>query len=80
MGLRDALHRKPEPPADPNRQHAFKAPGDHWIGHGVPPSSMASTSPSGQAVAAVIAGLQFAGQQCAICRRSQDDPIHAPAD
>lgn len=80
MGLRDAMHGKPELPADPNRQHAFKAPGDHWIGHGAPPSNIASTSPSGEAVAALIAGLRSAGQSCAICRRAQDDRIHAPAE
>jgi len=79
MGVRDALHHKPEPPTDPDRPHAFRRAGDAWIVHGVPPTSSLG-GPDSNMAGAVIAGLQFGDQHCAICRRAHDDPIHAPAD
>jgi hypothetical protein len=82
MGIREKLHlglHQPEPPADPNRPHPFKRAGDAWIGHGVPPSNTVS-GPDSTMVGAVIAGLQFGDQHCAVCRRGHDDPIHALAE
>jgi hypothetical protein len=79
MGLRDALHHKPDEPVDPNKPHAFKRAGDAWITDGVPPSSTVG-APGNSTAGAVIAGLQFGDQHCVVCRRGHDDPIHAPAD
>ena len=43
MGIRETLHLGGEParPPDPNHPHAFRAPGDHWVTDGVPPSVLA---------------------------------------
>ncbi len=82
MGIRETLHlggSEPEPPADPNRPHAFKRAGDAWIGHGVPPSNTVG-GPDGSMAGAQIAGLQFGDQHCAVCRRAETDPIHQPVE
>jgi hypothetical protein len=75
MGLRDLFRRRPPArPADPNRPHEFKRLSDNWLGHGVVPLR----GPAGATVEIVGAAMQFTGQQCAICRRLPDDPIHDP--
>ena len=79
MGIRERLHGKAEVPADPNHPHAFKRAGNAWIGHGVPPSNTVG-SPDSSLVGATIAGLQFGDQHCVVCRRGQDDPMHAPEE
>jgi len=82
MGIRETLHLggEPEQPADPNHPHPFKRAGEHWLGGGVPPSNTVSGPNAGTAMGSTIAGLQFADQHCAVCRRGHDDPIHAPAE
>lgn len=78
MGVRETLHLGggPKPSADPNRPHAFKRLSDNWLGHGVPPMGGAGRGPDPAQV--IGAAMQFTGQQCAICRRLPDDPIHDP--
>jgi hypothetical protein len=78
MGLRDAIHRKPEAPVDPNRPHEFKALAEHWVVAGVPPASLAGSVEG--APAAIGAGLEFADRHCVVCRRAASDSIHIPAD
>ena len=80
MGIRETLHLggESERPPDPNHPHAFRAPGDHWVTDGVPPSVLGG-SVSGT-TAAIGTGLQFADRHCAVCGREASDPIHAPAD
>jgi hypothetical protein len=76
MGIRKSHPAAQRSQPDPNRPHAFKGPSDHWLGGGVPPSSMTFDNPA----AAIGTGLQFADRHCAVCRREASDPIHAPAD
>ncbi|MFN8629472.1 MAG: hypothetical protein U0838_03870 [Chloroflexota bacterium] len=80
MGLRDKLHSKPAPPVNPDRPHGYEAPGEHWLGHGVPPVGGPGAQFGLAPVNNVGASLQFADRRCAICRRAKDDLIHAPQD
>lgn len=81
MGLRETLHgksepKKPVPPADPNRPHAYTSAGEHWVGHGVPPTRAEGLNP----LFVTSSSAQFADRHCVVCRRDRDDLIHAPAD
>ena len=72
MGIRERLHMERPSQPDPNRPHRFTGPSDHWLGGGVPPSSMTFENPA----AAIGTGLQFADRRCVVCRREASSPIH----
>ncbi len=72
MGIRKRTAGRP---ADPNRPHEFKRLSDNWVGHGVAPIDTIGEMGSAPVVGAA---MQFTGQQCAICRRTPEDPIHFP--
>lgn len=79
MGIRDGLHlghREPKQAPDPNHPHEFRRLSDNWLGHGVAPAR----GPGGVDAQIVGAAMQFTGQQCGICRRLPDDPIHEVAE
>ncbi len=75
MGLRDALRgHRAERPADPNHPHTFRAPGENWLGRGVPPSGTISSSGGNASVTG--AAFQFTDRHCVVCHREASDPIH----
>lgn len=77
MGVRSArrLGQRQRPP-DPNHPHEFKRLSDNWVGHGVAPIFGPGRGPDAAQI--VGAAMQFTGQECAICRRTPEDPIHQP--